>query len=331
MPVPAADPLRMVKKIMREIGGYIELDTYHLPLLHEQAVALNCGRNALAYLLKARKIGSLLIPKFICDSVTGVCEREGVPYRFYSVGTDLLPAEPLEPKEEEWVLFVNYYSQFDNATIAEIVKRYQRVIVDQTHSYFQEPIPGVDTIYTCRKYFGVADGAFLYTDAASESSYPVDESFDRMNFLLGRYERTASEFYPEYAANNEYFRTQPIKQMSKLTRNLLHAIDYEKVKAVREENFRQLHEAFAEVNQLKLKSEPGTFMYPLMLEGGGKIRKRLQEKKIYIPTLWPDVFGWCSEEETEYQLARDILPLPIDQRYGREDMDYMIGMIREMI
>ncbi len=41
---------------MREIGGYIELDTYRLPMLHEGAIALNCGRNALAYLLRARRI-----------------------------------------------------------------------------------------------------------------------------------------------------------------------------------------------------------------------------------------------------------------------------------
>ena len=41
---------------MREIGGYIELDSYCLPMLHEGAVALNCGRNALAYLLRARQI-----------------------------------------------------------------------------------------------------------------------------------------------------------------------------------------------------------------------------------------------------------------------------------
>ena len=35
---------------MKEIGGYIEFDTYHLPMLHDEAIALNCGRNDLAYL-----------------------------------------------------------------------------------------------------------------------------------------------------------------------------------------------------------------------------------------------------------------------------------------
>ena len=31
---------------MQEFGGYIELDRYSLPLLHDGAIALNCARNA---------------------------------------------------------------------------------------------------------------------------------------------------------------------------------------------------------------------------------------------------------------------------------------------
>lgn len=40
---------------MKEIGGYIELDTYTGSMLHEDGIKLNCGRNALAYLIKAKK------------------------------------------------------------------------------------------------------------------------------------------------------------------------------------------------------------------------------------------------------------------------------------
>lgn len=312
---------------MREIGGYIELDTYRLPMLHAGAVALNCGRNALAYLLRARKIRKLWIPKLLCDSVPGVCDREGVPWSFYSVGADFLPAERIALGEGEWFYFVNYYSQFDNAQIAALVETYQRVIVDQAQSYFQPPLPGVDTLYTCRKYFGVADGAFLYTDAVLEDELPRDESFDRMRFLLGRYERTASEFYGEYAANNELFVAEPIKRMSKLTENLLHGIDYDRVKAAREENYRYLHRALGGRNELRLSDRPGTFMYPLLRGNGAELRKRLQRKKIYIPTLWPDVMNWCGPGEMAYRMAKDILPLPIDQRYGREEMQ---TLVREM-
>ena len=313
---------------MREIGGYIELDTYGLPMLHEGAISLNCGRNALAYLLRVRRISRLWIPKFICDSITDICDREGVPYSFYSIGFDLLPSQNIELGEGEFLYFVNYYSQFDNEKISEYVDRYKRIIVDQAQSYFQLPIAGIDTLYTCRKYFGVADGAFLYTDANLDEELSKDESFERMHFILGRYERTASEFYKENAANNEFFTNEPIKYMSKLTNNLLHGISYEKVKKRREENYSYLHQKLGNLNTLKLSEKPGTFMYPLLIDEGAYLRKKLQERRIYIPTLWPDVFNWCDEIECEYIMAKNILPLPIDQRYGIEDMDYVINLIR---
>lgn len=73
------------------------------------------------------------------------------------------------------------------------------------------PVDGLDTLYTCRKYFGVADGAFLYSDMRLSKEIPQDESFERMHFLLGRYERSANEFYGEYVANNKLFATEPAK------------------------------------------------------------------------------------------------------------------------
>lgn len=316
---------------MREIGGYLELDTYHLPMLHENAIALNSGRNALAYLLKSRKIRKLWIPKYICDSIPGVCSREKVVYSFYSIGMDFLPEEEITLGNDEWFYFVNYFSQFSNKEIAEIVDRYKRVIVDQAQSYFQLPIPNVDTLYTCRKYFGVTDGAFLYTDSLLIQELPIDESFNRMQFVLGRYERPASEYYSNYVSNNELFISEPIKRMSKLTSNLLHGVDYKKIKSIRESNYMYLYYAFGGLNILHLNNTPGSFMYPLLVENGSKLRKRLHEKKIYIPTLWPDVFGWCSKDEVEYYLAENILPIPIDQRYGEEDMKYIVSMVMEVL
>ena len=316
---------------MKEIGGYIELDTYNLPILHKGAIALNCGRNALAYLIRARKIKRIWIPRLICSSVTGVCEREGVPYSLYGIGFDFLPSEDVKLGDDEWLYFVNYYSQFDNEKIEEYVKKYDRVIVDNAQSYFQAPIPGVDTIYTCRKYFGVADGAFLYTDAVLDEEFPFDESFERMHFLLGRYERTASEFYSEYAANNELFATEPIKRMSKLTSNLLHAIDYDFVYNKRIENYAYLHQALKDINKLDLSDIPGTFMYPLMIDNGDEVRKRLIQSKIYIPTLWPDVFGFCAEDSQEYRMAKNILPLPIDQRYSQKELIQISNYLMENV
>lgn len=315
---------------MREIGGYFELDKYSMPMLHEGAIALNCGRNTLAYLIEAKGIEKIKVPKFLCDTVREVCEKEKISISFYSITRDFLPEE-LTLEADEWLYLVNFYGQLDNDTIRGYVEKYERVIVDHAQAYFQMPLENVDTLYTCRKFFGVADGGILYTDTKLDREIPRDESFDRMKFVLGRFERSASEFYAEAASNNDFFADEPIKLMSKLTENLLHGIDYEAVKQKRTRNFEILHEAFGKINPLKLTVPQGAFMYPLYLEKGGEIRRKLQAKKIFIPTLWPDVFEHCDESELEYDYAKNILPIPVDQRYDEEDMKYIIKAVFDEI
>lgn len=309
---------------MREIGGYIELDTFTGPMLHGDGIKLNCGRNALAYLIEAKRIDKLWMPKFMCDSCDKVLSDRGVVVEYYSIGLDF---KPIVPEWDGWLYVVNYYGQLSNEYLASLG---DRVIVDNAQAYFQDPVPGMDTLYTCRKFFGVADGAVLYTDKTIEVEQQ-DESFRRMNFLLGRYERTASEFYPEYAANNNFFENEPIKRMSKLTENLLHGIDYERVRQRRTENFAFLHERLHGINRLNLTIPEGAFMYPLYLENGAEIGKKLQAMKIYIPTLWPSVFALCGKMEPEYDMAKNILPLPVDQRYWTEEMEYLADEVRKCI
>lgn len=314
----------------KELGGYIELDQYTLPMLHDGATALNCGRSCLAYLIRAKKIRKILLPYFICDSVINVCKKENVQISYYHIDQRFLP-DSITLHEDEWLYLVNYYGQITNGQIEALARRYQRFIVDYAQAYFQMPVEGVDTLYTCRKFLGVPDGAFLYTDTALDEVLPRDESFDRMRFLLGRYERTASEFYSEYVANNHLFAEEPIKQMSKLTCNLLHGIDYETVRKRRTENFAKLHTALGSMNKLMLLIPEGAFMYPLYVKNGAEVRKILQKEKIYIPTLWPNVLESCSENDLEYDMAKNILPLPVDQRYTMEDMETMICGVMELV
>ena len=72
-------------------------------------------------------------------------------------------------------------------------------------------------------------------------------------------------------------------------------------------------------------------MYPLYLENGAEIREKLQAMKIYIPTLWPSVFALCGKMEPEYDMAKNILPLPVDQRYWTEEMEYLADEVRKCI
>lgn len=315
---------------LKEIGGYIELDTYVNSMLHEDALALNCGRNALAYIIKARMIKRICLPFFLCESVEQICQKEGVDIRFYSIDSSFYP-QIEEVGQDEWVYIVNYYGQLNEQNIKALKEKYKRIIVDNAQSYWAIPVENVDTIYICRKYFGVPDGAFLYTDSRWNEALAVDESYERMHYLLGRYERTANEFYEEYKKNGEIFVNQPILQMSKLTKNLLHAIDYDRARKIRNENYFFLHNQLKDRNRMVLKSVDGPFAYPLWIENGAKIRVELQKRKIYIPLLWPEVLKKCSVDSLEYQLANNILPIPVDQRYQEADMQYIVNMLDDIM
>lgn len=62
-----------------------------------------------------------------------------------------------------------------------------------------------------------------------------------------------------------------------------------------------------------------------------KIKKRLSEKFVYLPTLWPNVMEECAEGTVENEYASNILPIPIDQRYSLQNMEMMCEIIENEI
>lgn len=316
---------------MKEIGGYIELDRYKGEEYHPRALALNCGRACLAYLIRQRKIRKIYLPRFLCSSVAETCHNEGIPYEYYSIDEKFRPLLNGFPDSGEWIYIVNYYGQIKNEELRQYRQRFQRIIVDHTQAFFHPVMEGIDTIYTCRKFFGVTDGAYLYTQAEA-MVMEQDCSYERMRFLMGRFEKNANEFYGEFTANEkQLFADGEVRGMSELTHNLLRAVDYRDIAERRTENFSYLHQKLGKRNVLELEIPYGAFMYPFYTEDGPWIREELRKKKIYIPTLWPNVLRDCGRGEREYRYAERILPLPVDQRYTLDDMAYVIEKLEEYI
>lgn len=315
------------RRYMREIGGYMEVEHYEGKEYHTKCISLNTGRNCLRYLLRARKIRKIALPEWLCSAVSDVCEEEKVEIIKYSTGWDFLP-ESLSKLDEDFYLYlVNYYGQLPTEFIENTAYSHSGIILDNAQAFFEKPLPGIDTLYTCRKFFGVADGAYLYTDCIMEKPIEKDKSYQRIGFLAGRYERSANEFYAQYLKNEELIAGRPIQHMSRLTENILKSIDYISIAERRKNNFLLLHQNLKKINQLKLKVPDGAFAYPLYVPKGGKLRKRLQESRIYVPTLWPNVLNECARSERAWEMTDNILPLPCDQRYSKEDMRYMTECI----
>ena len=306
-----------------EIGGYLELERFSGSMMHDNAFALNSGRAALAYLIRQRNIHRIALPDFICDAVTKVCRDISIVR--YSIGPDLRPVNPsLDP--DAWFYLVNYYGQLSKEEILEYASCFPRLIVDNAQAFFCPALPEIDTIYTCRKFIGVADGAFLYSDVPI-CPLPQDASHARMDFVLGRFECPAEQFYTSASKNNEELSAEP-HIMSPLTQNLLRAVDYISIEKKRLENYLLLHEAFRSINALSLRIPEGPYAYPLLLPHGYAVRRKLIEKKIYVPVLWPNVLTEQPADSAAAYLAGNIVPLPCDQRYGNEEMSFIIRAVQ---
>ena len=304
---------------MKEIGGYLGLESLVKHELYGDLIGVNNARNALLYILKAKKIKKLYIPYYLCDSVSSVCDREGYAYEMYSVDESFMPIFDKELKDGEYLYVVNYYGQLDDSTIKGLQAKHRNIICDNVQAFFAAPIEGIDTVYSCRKFFGVPDGGYVSTDKLLDEPLKEDFSRVRMTHVLGRFEtQKGSDFYDDFRKNDCLFDDLELRAMSALTRNIMGAIDYDAVKSAREKNFETLDAMLGDKNLLKLKKAVGPYAYPFYCENGAEIRKKLIEKKIFVATLWPNALE-CGDDLAQ-RYSKNILPLPCDQRYGEGDM-----------
>lgn len=171
-----------------EIGGYFGLEASVGREYYPNLIALNSARNALVYLCKAKKIEKLYLPYFLCDSILEICKRENILYEFYHIDERMNPIFNLKLNKGEYIYIINYYGHLSDEEIYRYYKKYKSVIFDYAQAFFQRPVYGLDTIYSCRKYFGVPDGAYLSTKDRILEKLERDISMDRMKHILGRYE-----------------------------------------------------------------------------------------------------------------------------------------------
>lgn len=318
----------------REIGGYLQLESYRGAPVHRDAVALDCGRNCLAYLAELRGIEAVWLPDWLCGSVRGVCEREGVTVHTYAIGEDMLPVYDFEVGAGEWLYLVDYYGQLGAKDVDEALRRSGgRLIVDETHGLYRSAWEGADTLWTCRKWLGVPDGAYVVTKDGARLSreLPRAESRGRMAHVLGRAERSSSEFLGAHREADASFVSEPVSRMSAIAESLLAAVDHGAVKARRRENWGVLHAGLGDANGLALRCPEVPFMFPLLVGDSDGLRAQLAARGVFVPTLWPNVLTDEGVGPTARRYARDVLPLPLDQRYDENDMEYVIEAVKQCL
>lgn len=289
-----------------------------------QTTWLNSGRAAFEYILRSLpyKPKRVWLPQYICHTLLEPLQRLQLPTARYRVDAQLHPLLPPDTCEQDVLVLVNYFGLTQEVVAQAAAQAPCPVVVDATTAFYCPPLPHVPTFYSPRKFAGLADGGIAVGVGPQEILLEEDTGSDIRTANLLQHYSTAAVEHAEAALSC------PPKRMGKLTRELMLRTPWQAAAAQRLRNYDQLHRQLACINRLALPQTPthAPFCYPLVCGIPG-LRDELIDAGIRLPLYWPEVIAETNASDTENQLARTLLPLPLDARYTEQDMQRLLSLI----
>lgn len=312
------------------IGGYFELElpASKAPPLHE-AIQYQSARAAFRALIRTRKPKRVWMPRYICDAMLAPLYSEGTECVWYDVDERLGIDTTVKLGAEDWLLYVNYFGVC-NGNVAALLQRFpaEQLVLDFSQAFFEPPAKALATIYSPRKFCGIPDGGLMVSGALAAPPETEDRgSLARTLHLMQRLGHAPEAGYADYQRAEEGLADSEPKRMSKLTERIFTSIDFARIRAKRHDNFAFLHDELGGRNTLELSGANigAPLCYPFQTSDGS-LRQRLIDSRIFIPIYWPDAINRV-RREWAVRMIENVLPLPIDQRYGREDMARVVSII----
>ncbi len=316
----------------REIGGFFGLE---LPVFDNFPQAggmlLGSGRQALEYILRGLgTVKRIYVPYYTCPTVYEPINGLNLEPVFYHVNERLEPEVTPRLGEGDFFLYTNYFGIKERCVDALATLYGGRLIVDNALALYSPHREGTSALYSPRKWCGVPNGGVAVSVGSSVPVVGADESVEREVFLLECAANGVEAAADACERNEALLHNAPMRKMSRLTRYLLKGIDFRGAAGRRRENFFFLHERLGHLNRLRIDADSVgvPLCYPFWT-AFPDLRDALIDARIFFPVLWPEVLTAAPPGSMERTLAMGLLPLPIDQRYGRAEMERIIRVIEE--
>ncbi len=321
----------------KALGGYFEWEPTPggEPIHLNARLALKSGRSCVRCLLDVERPSAVWVPFYCCDALLEPFDAAGVAVKRYAIGPDLAVDPSVKMADAERIVVINYFG-LQNAQIAAAEERWrEHVWVDNTQAFFHRPeSPQAFDCNSARKFLGVPDGGYLY--GPPSAVLPAAETWQRnanyrFEHLILRGQGDISEGRGIFE-ENERRNGEGIERMSRLSEAMLARINFAQTAQIRRENFQTLHATLAGRNRLPpdlltLDADTVPYCYPY-LPRRPIAHRYLWDRQIFAPRLWVECAANPARGfEWEQDLARNLLPLPIDQRYGRAEMQRILEVL----
>lgn len=345
-----------------EIGSIYSLSTLDrqpyppMQLAGENAVYLSLCREALLMIaIKYRESNKkVLLPAYTCQTVIDPFLQEGWEIEYYNINRKLrIDTSDLKSKYAAFKPNLSvahpYYGVDLNHeeldALSDLKNDGCTLVEDLTQCVFSKQRSEVFDYFTgsYRKWFPIPDGAFLIGEDLG-----VEDMVENINFvqpmadamyLRGAFHQTGDNNIKEISrrvgnvAISHISGTIEPHNMSGLSQYLLSGIDIETAKKKRFANYRYLYNHLQESSICQpverdideLTCAP--LFFPIYVKDRSIFQKKLAQQEIYAPVLWPVHTESVVINDGIKRIYDEILMLPIDQRYGENDMKRVVEVI----
>ncbi len=313
----------------------------------DESILFSSGRAAFACILKSiynkyEKLNyNILIPDFLCSSITQVLLDFDYPYGFYHVNTDLLPEETDMLTKISCgnyiILLISYFGIVDLSSISEKIKANNAdhiIILDNVQNYFSYNNVLFDFKFnSLRKWFPVPDGAQIVSNNLKIENYVKVNQFAQYKFA-GNFLKSFRNYINESVCleliekGESILDSDYLCSCSEITRYLLPKINFEEIKHKRQENGLYLHNLLNEIGIKHLFSYEAIPMFiPIFINDRDKLRKMFFSNNIFTPIHWPYISEQLNGKKNSiYDME---LSLICDQRYNFEDMKKQVEILKK--
>lgn len=305
-------------------GGAGILDTW---LEDRPWRAFRTARAALSTVLKLRRSRRVWLPVYICRSVAEGVQSSGAEIAWYGTDTMLCPdtQDLAQAEDGEAVLCVSYFGRGANDRLRRLAAQRPGLtwIEDRAQAMDTgQPAFGDILLYSPRKLFGVGDGGIVASHGAlPEATLSSDDADWQANIARARDPDglAPGTWFDAFRTREAAMDSAP-RAMSGRTLATLSQLDWKPEADTRRRNWACLAER---LSHIALWPEHDVdfvpLAYPIVTDDAGLLSAGLAAERIWCARHWADLPSPETFVEA-HTLSRRCLSLPIDGRYGANDM-----------
>jgi hypothetical protein len=336
---------------MKEIGSEFWISNDNVvPVKERDGLFVLSGRTAidliLQDILKNKKVKNVYMPAYCCDSMLAPFLRLNIRVDFYDMSFDGRLNYEIDTDKNTDILYVSNYFGYENTLSDDLIKHFRDkdsiILYDQTHSYLMKDEQRAYhyAFVSLRKWMGVVTGAQVDGLGQLElSECPYAEA--KAQAMKAKYQYLQGDLSVEKNAFLEVF-AEFGKQLEKdylnygmdeLSYALFKSQDLEQMRTKRRTNAAYLHEYLPLDFLGELSENACPLFVPVIFASHAvreKVRKALIGAQVYCPVHWPKNSLITSEMKVN-RLFDNELSLICDQRYGLEEMAFIVKKIKESI